>query len=79
MAWEVYGGKAAPGSGLAGVYCLRDTVSKRCMRDGQGALITFATAETAQAGIPVAVKREKEAEVIAAPVEVKAAPAKAGK
>lgn len=69
MAWEVYGGKSAPESGLGASYCLRDSVTGQCKRDWQGHLQTFPDADTAKAAIPLAVKEAKAAEVIAAPVK----------
>ena len=68
MGYEVYG---EPSAGLCGRYCLRDPKTGRCFRDADGNLLTFPDAATAEAAKPVAVKKVKEAEVIAEPVETK--------
>ena len=69
MGYEVYG---EPSAGLCGRFCLRDPETRKCFRDADGKLLTFPDAATAEAAKPVAVKKVKEAEVIAEPV--KAAP-----
>jgi hypothetical protein len=66
MSWEVYGAREA---GLNGRFCLRDPETRRCYRDADGRLYTYPDAVTAEAAKPVAVKRGKEAEVIAEPAE----------
>lgn len=75
MGYEPYN---APEAGLCGRYCLRDPKTKRCFRDQDGNLLTFPDAVTAEAAKPVAVKRVKEAEVIADSA-IAETPVKAGK
>jgi hypothetical protein len=66
MGYEVYGAREA---GLNGRFCLRDPHTGKCFRDADGRLYTYPDAVTAEAAKPVAVKRVREVEAIAEPVE----------
>ena len=81
MGYEVYGD---PSAGLCGRFCLRDPETRKCFRDTDGKLLTFPDAATAEAAKPVAVKKVKEAAVIAGSAEnddsyTAETPAKSGK